>query len=163
MAAPIYQVNPLMGADMIIVVSPSSSSAAWGDHGRYPYRLRAWRRRRLTALLSGGPNTVIFVVMVIVLCSNPRDFSDGTLMATAPNVHGPRASPAVSRPAPRDGGAVRDCAVDRLLSGVRDEGDVLRLLPALSTLLGFGGLLSFGHAMLLGTAGYVSAYAASRG
>ena len=31
---------------------------------------------------------------------------------------------------------------------------------AFNLLLGFGGLLSFGHAMFLGTAGYVSAYAA---
>ncbi|MGH6968299.1 MAG: ABC transporter permease subunit, partial [Stellaceae bacterium] len=31
---------------------------------------------------------------------------------------------------------------------------------AFNLLLGFGGLLSFGHAMFLGTAGYVTAYAA---
>ena len=31
---------------------------------------------------------------------------------------------------------------------------------AFNLLLGFGGLLSFGHAMFLGTAGYVCAYAA---
>src|SRR5438094_5669779 len=31
---------------------------------------------------------------------------------------------------------------------------------AFNLLLGFGGLLSFGHAMFLGTAGYVSAHAA---
>ena len=33
---------------------------------------------------------------------------------------------------------------------------------AFNLLLGFGGLLSFGHAMFLGTAGYVCAYAAKR-
>src|SRR4029453_8865324 len=31
---------------------------------------------------------------------------------------------------------------------------------AFNLLIGFGGLLSFGHAMFLGTAGYVSAYCA---
>ena len=31
---------------------------------------------------------------------------------------------------------------------------------AFNLLLGFGGLLSFGHAMFLGTAGYVAAHAA---
>src|ERR1043165_9489528 len=31
---------------------------------------------------------------------------------------------------------------------------------AFNLLIGFGGLLSFGHAMFLGTAGYVSAYSA---
>src|SRR5947209_368862 len=33
---------------------------------------------------------------------------------------------------------------------------------AFNLLIGFGGLLSFGHAMFLGTAGYVSAYAAKQ-
>ncbi|HKN09949.1 MAG TPA: branched-chain amino acid ABC transporter permease, partial [Pseudomonadota bacterium] len=33
---------------------------------------------------------------------------------------------------------------------------------AFNLLIGFGGLLSFGHAMFLGTAGYVCAYAAKR-
>jgi len=34
------------------------------------------------------------------------------------------------------------------------------LACAFNLLVGYGGLLSFGHAMFLGTAGYVSAYAA---
>jgi branched-chain amino acid transport system permease protein len=34
---------------------------------------------------------------------------------------------------------------------------------AFNLLIGFGGLLSFGHAMFLGTAGYASAHAAKAG
>jgi branched-chain amino acid transport system permease protein len=72
MAAPIYQVNPQMGANMIIVVFASSSSAAWGRSRRHRDGLRLGIVEGLTKVFyPEASNTVIFVIMVIVLLIKP--------------------------------------------------------------------------------------------
>ena len=169
MAAPIYQVNPLMGANLIIVVFAVVVIGGMGSI--------------LGAILTGfglgvvegltkvfypeASNTVIFVIMVIVLLIKPAGpVRQGALtMATAP------AAPPRSAPCP---GATRSSARPRSWRRLLAVAPFVGVYPvflmkalcfalfacAFNLLIGFGGLLSFGHAMFLGTAGYVCAHAA---
>ena len=52
------------------------------------------------------------------------------------------------------------CRIDSICLGLLYLGIVKKFEPLLLVTIGFGGLLSFGHAMFLGAAGYVSAHAA---
>ena len=112
-------------------------------------------------------NTVIFIIMAIVLLIKPAGLF-GTQSEARP---WPATHAAVARRRARRRGADAH--------RVRRDGRVLRAAPlvvypvflmkvmcfalfacAFNLLLGFGGLLSFGHAMFLGTAGYIAAHAA---
>jgi branched-chain amino acid transport system permease protein len=112
-------------------------------------------------------NTVIFVIMAIVLliarpaCSAPRSRADR-----------PPRPPSVRSPTGRRRNVLGHHAIashhGRVFSRRSSVYPVFLMKVmcfalfacAFNLLLGFGGLLSFGHAMFLGTAGYVAAHAA---
>ena len=179
MAAPIYQVSPLMGANLIIVVFAVVVIGGMGSiMGSIVTGFGLGVIEGLTKVFyPEASNTVIFVIMVIVLLIRPRrPVRQGALMV-APD-------PATSDPprssrSHRGRGAAADPSV-RTCRSRRDDGArargraVRRLYPvflmkalcfalfacAFNLLIGYVGLLSFGHAMFFGTAGYVSAHAA---
>ena len=111
-------------------------------------------------------NTVIFVIMVVVLLVKPAGpVRQGALsMATA------------SRPRRRVGAPTPHAFASRprVMAALLAIAPFVGVYPvflmkalcfalfacAFNLLIGFGGLLSFGHAMFLGTAGYVCAHAA---
>ena len=74
LAAPIYQVNPLMGADLIIVVFAVVVIGGLGSimgsivTGFAP---RAWSRASPRSSIPEASNTVIFVIMAVVLLVRP--------------------------------------------------------------------------------------------
>ena len=134
MAAPIYQVNPLMGADLIIVVFAVVVIGGMGSiMGSILTGFGLGVVEGLTKYFyPEASNTVIFVVMVIVLMFRPRDCSEGSGNPLATTIS--RSEPA------RTGGNLMLIAtavmavilalapVRRHLPGVRDEGAVLRAL-----------------------------------
>ncbi len=159
LAAPIYQVNPLMGADLIIV------------HGLHRDGLRARRDRGLhQSLLPGG--------------LEHRDLRDHGAGAAGPPGRTLRTRDVSTLTAP--GTSARPVAVE--ISGTTPIHQIvafgamvtlLVLAPfvvypvflmkalcfalfacAFNLLVGYVGLLSFGHAAFLGCAGYASAHAA---
>jgi branched-chain amino acid transport system permease protein len=110
-------------------------------------------------------NTVIFVIMVLVLLVKPAASSgrsaDGDSCGQRRRSH--RRTFARDVPAGHGGhgGAARHRAASPASIRVRDEGAVLRAVRMRVQLAHrLRGLLSFGHAMFLGTAGYVCAHAA---
>ena len=166
MAAPIYQVDPLMGADLIIVVFAVVVIGGMGSilgsivTGFGPRR----RRGPDQGVLSGGVEH--------------RDLRDHGHRA-AGQAGGPVRAGALGwrrRPTTlhRRGPPQLMLVGDRVMAALLAVAPFVGVYPvflmkalcfalfacAFNLLLGFGGLLSFGHAMFLGTAGYVCAYAA---
>jgi branched-chain amino acid transport system permease protein len=99
MAAPIYQVNPQMGANMIIVVFAVVVIGGMGSIlGAIVTGFGLGVVEGLTKVFyPEASNTVIFVIMVIVLLSSPRALREGALavasVASAPST----TAPAVAR------------------------------------------------------------------
>ena len=160
MAAPIYQVSPQMGADLIIVVFAVVVIGGMGSiMGAILTGFGLGLIEGLTKVFyPEASNIVIFVIMVIVLADQA-----GRAVRSAE----------VSTPAVSSG----DLRAQRIAFAVMVA--LLLLAPlvvypvfmmkvmcfalfacAFNLLIGFGGLLSFGHAMFLGSAGYASAHAA---
>ena len=167
LAAPIYQVNPLMGADIIVVVFAVVVIGGMGSIlGSVITGFALGLVEGLTKVFyPQASTTVVFVIMAIVLMIRPQGL--------------------FGKPATQAGGVESAIA-----SGVADGGRALNftmlgmgivlafaplfLYPqflmkalclalyavAVNLLLGYAGLLSFGHAMFLGSAGYASAHAA---
>ena len=167
MAAPIYQVNPLMGADLIIVV--------------------------FAVVVIGGMGSIMGSILTGFGLGVDRGPDQGVLSGGVEHGdlrdHGDRAADQARRPVRpgaltwprpdadaigRAGAPSRDsvrgrtrCAMAVVLAVAPFVGVYPVFLMkamcfalfacAFNLLIGFGGLLSFGHAMFLGTAGYVSA------
>jgi branched-chain amino acid transport system permease protein len=167
LAAPIYQVNPLMGADLIVVVFAVVVIGGMGSIlGSIVTGFALGVIEGLTKVFyPEASNTVIFVIMALVLLIKPS---------------GLFGRPAAQASAVEHGGT--SSAGDAGQSALKFLGLLalffivapffiypLFLMKALcfalfacavNLLVGYVGLLSFGHAMFLGTAGYVSAHAA---
>src|ERR671931_390768 len=124
LAAPIYQVNPLMGADLIIVVFAVVVIGGLGSiMGSIVTGFGLGVVEGFTKVFyPEASNTVIFVIMVVVLFVGAPFFVYPVFLMKALCF------------------ALFACAFNLLV--------------------GYVGLLSFGHAAFLGTAGYVSAHAA---
>ena len=169
MAAPIYQVSPQMGANLIIVVFAVVVIGGMGSI--------------LGAILTGfglgivegltkvfypeASNTVIFVIMAIVLLVKPAGLFGKEQYAMATPIDSPCGTAAAARTRCdmrdrcRAARAALRRAVRRLYPVFLMKALCFALFAcAFNLLIGFGGLLSFGHAMFFGTAGYVSAHAA---
>jgi branched-chain amino acid transport system permease protein len=116
MAAPIYQVSPQMGADLIIVVFAVVVIGGMGSiMGSIVTGFGLGIIEGLTKVFyPEASNTVIFIIMAIVLLIKPA------------GLFGPRDEASIHRYR-RHGAALRDRAARRL-PGVHDEGDVLRAL-----------------------------------
>ena len=114
MAAPIYQVSPQMGADLIIVVFAVVVIGGMGSiMGSILTGFGLGVVEGLTKVFyPEASNTVIFIIMAIVLLINPRDSS--VLRNETPEDR-----------ARGDAGDLRRGAA-RGVPGVHDEGDVLR-------------------------------------
>jgi branched-chain amino acid transport system permease protein len=167
LAAPIYQVNPLMGADIIVVVFAVVVIGGMGSI------LGSIITGFVLGLIEGltkvfypeASTTVVFVIMAIVMIVRPSGLF-GKAASQTSSVESTTVG-SVS-----EGGRALQIAI--LVLAV-----VLALAPlvaypqflmkalcfalyavALNLLLGYAGLLSFGHAMFLGTAGYICGHAA---
>ena len=166
LSAPINQVRPLMGADLIIVVFAVVVIGGMGSiMGSIITGFALGVIEGLTKYFyPEASNTVVFVLMVLVLLVKPTGL---TGRATDMTVMTDDTLPATPR-------AIRDemiafVVMTALLAIVPLTGIypffVMQALCfallacAFNLLIGYGGLLSFGHAMFLGTAGYVTAHA----
>ena len=160
LAAPIYQVNPLMGSDLIIVVFAIVVIGGMGSIlGSIVTGLGLGIVEGLTKVFyAEASSTVIFVIMAIVLLDPPgRPVREGELMRVA--------APAAARL----GTPTLNVALVLLLLAARPGRRRSSVYPiflmkalclalfacAFNLLLGYVGLLSFGHAAFLGWAAYV--------
>ena len=167
LAAPIYQVNPLMGADLIVVVFAVVVIGGMGSIlGSVITGFGLGVVEGLTKVFyPEASNTVIFVVMAIVLLIRPSGLfgKPVTQVAAVEHAGGAAAGDA-------GGSALVFLAILAALFVVAPffvyPLFLMKVLCfalfacALNLLIGYVGLLSFGHAMFLGIAGYVSAHAA---
>jgi branched-chain amino acid transport system permease protein len=167
MAAPIFQVNPVMGSNLIIVVFAVVVIGGMGSiFGSIVTGLGLGVIEGLTKVFyPEASGVVIFVIMAIVLLLRPAGLFG-------------RENVAPSRPfRPREiGGRVSKAnktyivlLIIGLLAPLQDAIYLVFIMKVLcfalfacafNLLLGFVGLLSFGHAAFLGTAAYVAGYAA---
>ena len=167
LAAPIYQVNPLMGADLIVVVFAVVVIGGMGSiMGSVITGFALGVVEGLTKVFyPEASNTVIFVVMAIVLLIKPTGlFGKATTQAGVVEHAGSATAGDASRTA-----TTAFLVMAGLLIAAPFFVYPLFLMKALcfalfacalNLMLGYVGLLSFGHAMFLGSAGYVSAHAA---
>ena len=167
LAAPIYQVSPLMGADLINVVFAVVVIGGMGSiMGSVVTGFVLGLIEGLTKVFyPEASTTVVFVIMAIVLLVRPA----GLFGKAASHAAGVESTSVGSG---LDGGRV-------LLVVIAVMAVLLLVAPfvvypqflmkalcialfalSVNLLLGYAGLLSFGHAMFLGSAGYVSAHAA---
>jgi branched-chain amino acid transport system permease protein len=167
LAAPIYQVSPLMGADLINVVFAVVVIGGMGSIlGSVITGFTLGLVEGLTKVFyPEASTTVVFIIMAIVLLIRPSG-----LFGKVTNQTAGVESTAVASTA--DGTGV----IPYVMAGMTA---VLAVAPlvvypvflmkalcfsmlalSLNLMLGYVGLLSFGHAMFLGSAGYISAHAA---
>ena len=167
LAAPIYQVSPLMGADLINVVFAVVVIGGMGSI------LGSVVTGFVLGLIEGltkvfypeASTTVVFVIMAIVLLVRPAGLF-GKAATTTAGVESTSVGSGL------DGGRVLNVVMAAMAVVLMAAPFVVYpqfLMKALciamfalsvNLLLGYAGLLSFGHAMFLGSAGYVSAHAA---
>ncbi len=166
LAAPINQVAPLMGADLIIVVFAVVVIGGMGSIlGAIIAGFSLGLVEGLTKFIyPEAANTVIFVLMAIILLIRPTGLI-GRIMANI-------------QPVVDAEDTVSSQSIDFEKFGIIALVLALALVPlteiypyfvmqalcfslvasAFSLLIGYAGLLSFGHAMFFGTAGYITAH-----
>jgi branched-chain amino acid transport system permease protein len=167
LAAPIYQVNPLMGADLIVVVFAVVVIGGMGSiMGSIITGFALGVIEGLTKVFyPEASSTVIFVIMALVLLVKPSGLFGRAAAQAGAVEHGGMA---------KAGEAGRSALKFLGLLALFFIVSPFFIYPlflmkamcfalfacAVNLLVGFGGLLSFGHAMFFGLAGYVSAHAA---
>ncbi len=170
LAAPIYQVSPLMGAELINVVFAVVVIGGMGSIlGSVITGFALGLIEGLTKVFyPEASTTVVFVIMAIVLLVRPAGLF-GKAATTTAGVE------STSVGSGSDGSTLLNRVMIALFA-------VLAIAPffvypvflmkalciallalSVNLLLGYAGLLSFGHAMFLGTAGYVAAHLAKIG
>ena len=167
LAAPIYQVNPLMGADLIVVVFAVVVIGGMGSIlGSIITGFALGVIEGLTKVFyPEASNTVIFVIMALVLLIKPSGlFGRATTQVSAVEHGGASAAGDAGR------SALMFLGVLALFFIVMPffiyplflmKAMCFALFAcAVNLLVGYSGLLSFGHAMFLGSSAYVSAHAA---
>lgn len=167
LAAPIYQVNPLMGADLIVVVFAVVVIGGMGSIlGSIITGFSLGVVEGLTKVFyPEASNTVIFVIMALVLLIKPSGLFGRATTQVSTVEHG-GASAA--------GDAGRSALMFLVVLALFFIVSPFFIYPlflmkamcfalfacAVNLLVGYSGLLSFGHAMFLGSSAYVSAHAA---
>jgi branched-chain amino acid transport system permease protein len=167
LAAPIYQVSPLMGTDLINVVFAVVVIGGMGSIlGSVVTGFSLGLIEGLTKVFyPEASTTVVFVIMALVLLVRPAGLF-GKAATTTAGVESTSVGSGL------DGGKVLNVAMAVMFV-------LLAIAPffvypqflmkalciaifalSVNLLLGYAGLLSFGHAMFLGSAGYVSAHTA---
>ncbi|MES2939845.1 MAG: ABC transporter permease [Pseudomonadota bacterium] len=167
LAAPIYQVNALMGSQVIVVVFAIVVIGGLGSLGG------AIAAGFLVGVVEGlakyfypeASGTVVFLLMVAVLAVRPAGLfgRDGST-AHAPQAPGAR-RPAFTTLRPR--WVLLGIAAGAALAPMAGvyEGFVLKALclglfaASFNLLVGFGGLMSFGHAAFFGAGAYATGHA----
>lgn len=169
LAAPVLSVNPNMGADIIIVVFAVVVIGGMGSlFGAIVTGLGLGLVEALTKVFyPEASTTVIFAIMVVVLLVKPAGlFGKETGTIAAPSEHlttgGPRIEAKALHRAIIIGLAICIVIAPMFLYPVFLMKVLCFALLALAfnLLLGYGGLLSFGHAAYFGMSGYVTAFAA---
>lgn len=168
LAAPIYAVNPMMGAEIVIVVFAVVVIGGMGSIvGSIVTGFGLGLIEALTRLFYPAASaTVIFLIMAIVLMIRPAGLFGGPVASNAGTTESePANSLARSRSRDRVIIAVM-CVLLLAAPAVLYPVFLSKVLCfalfacAFNLLLGYGGLLSFGHAAYFGVASYVCAYAA---
>ena len=169
MAAPIYNVSPQMGSDLIIVVFAVVVIGGMGSiMGAIVTGFVLGIVEGLTKVFfPEASNTVIFVIMVIVLLVRPAAVRTDRMMERVvdPLVLLRRRETNASFVA----GFVILVALFAVLPFVAYPVFLMQVLCfalfacAFNLLIGYVGLVSFGHALYFGFAGYLSAYVAKYG
>ena len=167
MAAPIYQINANMGPEIIIVVFAVVVIGGMGSiKGAIVSGFVLGLAEGMTKVFyPEASTTVVFIIMAIVLLVRPAGLFGTVTVAPAPEVEAHASGRALVSPA-----MMRVLVIGGLLCGI-----ILPLLVypvflmkvlcfaifacAFNLLMGFGGLLSFGHAAFYGGASYFAAYA----
>jgi branched-chain amino acid transport system permease protein len=166
MAAPIYQINAQMGGEIIIVVFAVVVIGGMGSiKGAIIAGFGLGIAEGLTkTFYPQASTTIVFIIMVLVLLVRPAGLF-GNTQQQAPNTN-------PSSEVPRDlisanvrlallvGSVAIGLAAPFVIYPVFGMKVLCFALfaSAFNLLLGFGGLLSFGHAAFYGSASYVVAY-----
>jgi branched-chain amino acid transport system permease protein len=166
MAAPIYQVNPLMGADLIVVVFAVVVIGGMGSIlGSIVTGFGLGIIEGLTKVFyPEASNTVIFIVMALVLIVRPAGLF-GSVLNRPQTMEVGAAVRATSLRFHRLAFVVL-AAVFALAPLVMYPVFLMKVMcfalfaAAFNLLVGYVGLLSFGQAMFLATGGYIAAHSA---
>lgn len=168
MAAPIYTVNAQMGSEVIIIVFAVVIIGGMGSiKGAILSGLGLGVAEGLTkTFYPQASTTIVFIIMVLVLLVRPAGLF-GSNRQQAPDVS-PSSEVSLSfinkkiRWAMIIGSLAVGLAAPFFIYPVFGMKVLCLALfaSAFNLLLGFGGLMSFGHAAFFGTASYVAAYAA---
>ena len=170
LAAPIYQVSPLMGADLINVVFAVVVIGGMGSI------LGSVLTGFMLGLIEGltkvfypeASTTVVFIIMAIVLLVRPSGLF-GKVTSASAGVESTSAGSGLA------GGRELKFAIGVLFivllaapffvypQFLMKALCITMFALSVNLLLGYGGLLSFGHTMFLGSAGYVAAHLAKVG
>ncbi len=167
LAAPIKQVSPLMGSDVIIVVFAIVVIGGMGSIvGAVVSGFALGVIEGLTKVFyPEASTTVIFVIMVIVLLVKPSGLFGRAAEAPAP---GDGAGTGILRPLPARATLALTAGLTLLAIAAPSFIYPVFVMKALcfalfacafNLLIGYTGLLSFGHAAFFGGAAYVCAYA----
>lgn len=166
LAAPILQVTPTMGADVLIVIFAVVVIGGLGSiKGAIIAGFCAGILEGLTkAFYPEASTTVVFVLMALVLFIKPTGLFGTKTQSTSTSV----ALPSLARETPLMRWALFGSMALALALAplVVYPAFLMKAMTyglfacAFNLMAGYGKLVSFGHAMFLGTAGYVTAYAA---
>lgn len=166
LAAPILQVNPTMGADILIVIFAVVVIGGLGSiKGAIIAGFAAGILEGLTkAFYPEASTTVVFLLMALVLLVYPTGLFGSKAQASHTSV----ALPSLSRETPLVRWALFGAMAAALIVAplFAYPAFLMKAMTyglfacAFNLMAGYGKLVSFGHAMFLGTAGYVTAYAA---
>ncbi|MBV2142122.1 ABC transporter permease [Falsochrobactrum sp. TDYN1] len=166
LAAPILQVSPTMGADILIVIFAVVVIGGLGSiKGAIIAGFSAGILEGLTkAFYPEASTTVVFVLMALVLLVKPTGLFGAKTQSASTSV----ALPALARETPFTRWVLFGAmAIGLALAPVFVYPAFLMkamtyglFACAFNLMAGYGKLVSFGHAMFLGTAGYVTAYTA---
>ena len=166
MAAPVYQINPQMGADIIIVVFAVVVIGGMGSiMGAIVSGFGLGIAEGLTKVFyPQASTTVVFIIMIAVLLVRPNGLFGNAAQAAAGHAPGSEDGGHAGTPAVLRGVGVAALAFGLLAPLAVYPMFLMKVLcfalfaSAFNLLLGYGGLLSFGHAAFFGGASYVTAY-----
>lgn len=166
MAAPIYQANAQMGSDVIIVVFAIVVIGGMGSiMGAIVSGFALGVAEGLTRVFyPEASTTVVFLIMVVVLLVRPAGLFGNTLLAS--QGHAVQGDASRSICSPKVSRIVTLCllAIGLVAPAAVYPVFLMKIMcfalfaSALNLLLGYGGLLSFGHAAYYGFSGYITAY-----
>jgi branched-chain amino acid transport system permease protein len=167
MAAPIYQANAQMGADVIIVVFAVVVIGGMGSiMGAIVSGFALGLIEGLTKVFyPEASTTIVFIVMVLVLLVRPAGLFGNALLASHSQGAGSGALIQAKLPIKVFNALAFGAAIFMLVAPAFIYPVFLMKVlcfalfaGAFNLLLGYGGMLSFGHAAFYGAASYVTAY-----